>query len=200
MTIPKNAVDGERYAVIWAEQPASGGNVPVVNRVGIRMYLSVGEGAEPVTDFSIATLVPSRDKDGNPIVSTTVKNTGGRAIDLSGQLQLTDGPGSLNAGPFSVQLGTTLAPNDTAPATVKLDKGLPDGPWKATVTIRSGEIEKKAQATITFPSKAGAAGNAVKAKSLDESKRKILIPIAIVLLIAALAGGAYALRLRKKEA
>lgn len=200
VTVPKNAPDGERYAVIWAEQPPSGGgNVPIVNRVGVRMYVSVGTGAAPVTDFTIAELKPSRDKDGNPVVSTTVKNTGGRAIDLSGQLQLDDGPGSLKAGPFPVQLGTTLAPNDSAPATVKLDKGLPNGPWKATVTIRSGEVERKAEAKITFPSDAGAAGDAVKAKKVDDG-RNLLVTVAAVLVVAALGGvGFYALRLLRKK-
>src|SRR5207248_1755633 len=135
VTIPKDAVDGERYAVVWAQPPASGGNVPVVNRVGIRMYVSVGEGAEPVTDFRIDSLVASRDAQGHPVVSALVTNTGGRAIDLSGSLELSSGPGSLAAGPFAMQLGTTLAPKEHAPATVHLDKSLPDGPWKATVTV-----------------------------------------------------------------
>jgi hypothetical protein len=46
--VPQDASSGERYAVVWAEvsapAPATGG-VTLVNRVGIRMYLSIGPGA-----------------------------------------------------------------------------------------------------------------------------------------------------------
>jgi len=198
VTIPKDAVDGERYAVVWAQPPASGGNVPVVNRVGIRMYVSVGEGAEPVTDFRIDSLVASRDSQGRPVVSALVTNTGGRAIDLSGSLDLTNGPGSLGAGPFPMQLGTTLAPKEHAPATVHLDKSLPDGPWKATVTVVSGEVTHKAQATIRFPATAGASSAPVVAESVKK-QRRVLIPVAaalVVLVLVALA--AYGIQLRKR--
>ena len=198
VTIPKNAVDGERYAVLWTQPPASGGNVPVVNRVGIRMYVSVGEGAEPTTDFHIDALVASRDAQGRPVVSTKVTNTGGRAIDLSGQLQLSNGPGSLAAGPFPVQLGTTLKPGESAPATVQLDKNLPDGPWDATVTVASGEVSHKAKATITFPSTPGTSAKPVVAESVKR-QRRVLIPVAGVLVASVLAGlGAYALQLRRR--
>ena len=45
--VPEEVSSGERYAVVWAEvsepAPAAGG-VTLVNRVGIRMYLSIGPG------------------------------------------------------------------------------------------------------------------------------------------------------------
>jgi hypothetical protein len=183
VNVPDGAVDGERYAVVWAQPPASGGAVGVVNRVGVRMYVSVGEGPEPVTDFRIDNLVASRDADARPVVEAKVTNTGRRAIDLSGELELTDGPGSLRAGPFPVRLGTTLGPGESAPATVTLDPGLPDGPWKATVTVTSGEETRKARATITFPSDAGTSAKPVKAESI-EKQRRILLPLALALLLA----------------
>lgn len=177
--VPENATDGERYGVIWAELPGSGGTANVVNRVGVRVYLSVGEGEEPVSDFTIDTLRALRTEDGVPVVETTVTNTGGRALDLSGELELTEGPGSLTAGPFQVEVGTTLGPGDSAPARVELDPELPDGPWKATVTIRSGREERTAEATITFPEDAGEAADPVDASS-TEGQRKILLPLAAV--------------------
>jgi hypothetical protein len=183
VTIPDDAVDGERYAVVWAQPPGSSGAVGVVNRVGVRMYVSVGEGPEPITDFRIDNLVASRDADARPVVAAKVTNTGRRAIDLSGELELTDGPGSLSAGPFPVQLGTTLGPGESARATVTLDADLPDGPWKATVTVTSGEETRKAQATITFPSEAGASATPVTAESV-EKQRRILLPLALALLLA----------------
>jgi hypothetical protein len=70
---------------------------------------------------------------------------------MNGTLQLLAGPGGLNAGPFPANLGTTLAIGDTEPITIALDKRLPAGPWDARVTLRSGLLERKARATITFP-------------------------------------------------
>jgi hypothetical protein len=115
-------------------------------------------------------------------VRAKVTNTGRRAIDLSGSLQLTDGPGSLSAGPFPVQVGTTLAPGEAAPATVRLDRSLPNGPWKATVTVTSGDVTRKAQATITFPSHPGTSAKPVVAESVKR-QRRVLIPIALVLVV-----------------
>lgn len=186
IAVPGDAGDGERYGVIWAELPGSGGSANVVNRVGVRIYLSVGEGEEPVTDFTIDALTALRADDGTPIVSTTVTNTGGRAIDLSGSLQLTDGPGSLTAGPFNVDLGTTLGIGQEAPASVRLDPSLPDGPWTATVTLTSGRVTKEATGRITFPSEPGASAEPVATRSV-ETQRRILIPVAAA--VAALVGG-----------
>lgn len=188
LAVPTDAVDGERYGVIWAELPGSGGSANVVNRVGVRIYLSVGEGEEPVTDFTIDTLTAGRDEDGTPIVETTVTNTGGRAVDLGGSLVLENGPGSLSAGPFDVQIGTTLAPGDVAPAKVVLDPNLPAGPWDATVRITSGRLDREATATITFPDEAGEAADPVDATSSDDGQRRILVPIAAG--AAVVAGGA----------
>lgn len=182
IAVPTNATDGERYAVVWAELPGSGGQANQVNRVGVRIYLSVGEGTEPKTDFTIDALTAKRDRDGTPIIETTVTNTGGRAIDLSGSLQLNNGPGSLAAGPFDVKVGTTLAPGATAPASVRLDKNLPDGPWDAVVTISAGRLSHEAKGRITFPSTPGATAEPVKANSA-EGQRKVLLPLALALVV-----------------
>jgi hypothetical protein len=198
IAVPTDATDGERYGVIWAELPGSGGSANVVNRVGVRIYLSVGEGEEPVTDFTIDTLTAGREDDGTPIVETTVTNTGGRAIDLAGSLQLTNGPGSLNAGPFDVTIGTTLAPGATAPAKVTLDKTLPDGPWDAVVTIESGREKREAKGTITFPSEPGESAKPVPAETGAEKQRKVLIPVAAAALVAAVGTVAYFLVGRRR--
>ncbi|HVM54746.1 MAG TPA: hypothetical protein VM262_16280 [Acidimicrobiales bacterium] len=195
IAVPAGAEDGERYGVIWAELPGGGGSANVVNRVGVRIYLSVGEGNEPASDFTIDTLRARRDADGVPIVETAVTNTGGRAIDLSGSLVLENGPGSLSAGPVDVQVGTTLAPGTSAPARALLDPSLPDGPWDATVTIRAGRLERTASATLTFPDEAGEAAATVVPDS--DSERRILIPIAAAAaLLAGMAAAVYALRRR----
>jgi hypothetical protein len=195
--VPAKATDGERYGVIWAELPSSGGSAAVVNRVGVRMYLSVGTGKEPTSDFRIETLTAAREKDGRPVVKTTITNTGGRALDIGGQLKLEHGPGSLTAGPFNVEVGTTLGIGERAPATIHLDKGLPNGPWSATVTIRSGELVKVAKATITFPKSSGASAKPVPAESVKK-QRRVLIPLAVLLaLLVLVALALYAVRQRR---
>jgi hypothetical protein len=88
-------------------------------------------------------------------VQAAIHNTGGRALDLSGALGLTHGPGGLSAGPFPITLGTTLGVGQTEPVTVPLDQQIPDGPWHATLTVRSGLTKRTAQATLTFPARPG---------------------------------------------
>jgi hypothetical protein len=158
ITVPPTASSGERYAVIWAQDssPANQpGSVRMINRVGLRIYLDVGPGGEPPSDFQIKDLAGSRTAGGTPEVVADVRNTGGRALDMTGALSLTNGPGSLSAGPFSATLGTTLGINHTERVTVPLDKRLPDGPWTAHLTLSSGLVQHEATAVLTFPDAAG---------------------------------------------
>lgn len=160
IAVPSDAAPGEQYGVVWAEArsaPNAGGGVTQVSRVGIRLYVSVGPGGAPAADFTIDSLRAQRSDAGAPMVVASVHNTGGRALDMSGTLDLRGGPGGLSAGPFPASLGTTLAIGATEPVTIVLDKALPAGPWDAEITLRSGLIEESASATITFP----AAGSSV---------------------------------------
>jgi hypothetical protein len=154
IAVPRNAPPGEQYGVLWAEtrSPApAGGGITQVSRVGIRLYLSIGPGGAPASKFTIDSLTGKRSPDGQPVVVASVHNTGGRALDMSGTLQLSAGPGGLSAGPFPANLGTTLAIGATEPITIMLDKQIPNGPWHALVTLRSGLLERSARATINFP-------------------------------------------------
>lgn len=184
IAVPAKASSEERYAVIWAEAGIPGqGPVHEVARTGIRVYLSVGPGGGPPTNFAIDTLSGARTKDGRPEVLAQVHNTGGRAIDLSGALKLLRGPGGLAAGPFPAKLGTTLAPGQSEPVTVILDKSLPAGPWNARITLQSDLLKRAAQARITFPAGDGVVGPPVKAEAVPLTKnRHVLIPIAIGLI------------------
>lgn len=182
IAVPAKASSGERYAVVWAEIKSSGSSgVIQANRVGIRIYLSVGPGGEPPSDFTVDTLQANRLPDGQPVVYALVHNTGGRALDMSGSLQLTKGPGGLSAGPFLAKLGTTLGIKDTEPVTVLLDKALPAGPWSARIDLVSGLTKRAATATITFPAAAGAGNDASAAPVVlqqNSSKRGLpLVPI-----------------------
>jgi hypothetical protein len=109
IAIPRNAAPGEHYGVVWAEARSRGGDgITQVNRVGIRLYVSVGSGGDPASNFAIESLTAERAPDGRPVVVAAVHNTGGRALDMSGTLRLTNGPGRLSAGPFPANLGVTL--------------------------------------------------------------------------------------------
>ncbi|WP_157517435.1 hypothetical protein [Micromonospora rifamycinica] len=162
ITIPPSASRGERYGAIWAQVASSTtgaeGNLQQIRRVGIRVYLDVGPGGDPRSDFTIEELVPGRTKDGLPVVSAKVKNTGERALDLSGKLQLAEGPDGISAGPFPVQIGTTVVPGGAADVEVLLGSKLPDGPWQATLNMESGRIHRTATAELTFPDKHGTWG------------------------------------------
>jgi hypothetical protein len=152
--VPRDAAPGERYGVIWAETrsaPPTGDGITQVNRVGIRLYLSVGPGGPPAANFKIDSVTAKRSPDGRPMVLASVHNTGGRALDMNGTLRLHDGPGGLNAGPYPADLGVSLAIGDTETVRIVLDKRLPPGPWHAQVNLRSGLLSRNARATITFP-------------------------------------------------
>ncbi|MFF2146454.1 peptidase [Kitasatospora sp. NPDC058190] len=160
--VPRDAAAGERYGVIWAQTgtPTDRSHtLTVLGRVGVRMYIDVGPGSEPPSDFTIEKLYPTRARDGRGEVRARIHNTGGRALDISGALSLSDGPGGQHAGPFpAAKTGTTLAPGDRGEAVVPLDAPLPNGPWTAELTLRSGLVEHTTRATITFPTTPGSIG------------------------------------------
>jgi hypothetical protein len=159
IAVPKDAAPGEQYGVVWAESrsaPPPGGGVTHVSRVGIRLYISVGPGGPPAANFAIDSLTAKRSADGLPVVVAAVHNTGGRALDMNGTLNLGAGPGGLSAGPFPATLGVSLGIGDTEPVTIVLDRQLPAGPWHATITLHSGLVDRTAKAVLTFPDKGAA--------------------------------------------
>jgi hypothetical protein len=155
--VPGSASSGERYAVLWAQvsAPSAAAGVNLVNRVGIRMYLSIGPGGAPAPRFSIGPLTAKRSATGQPLLVAEIRNTGHGPVDISGHLALSDGPGDLSAGPFSARLAAALAPGGSEPVTVPLDQGLPRGPWRAHLRLTSGQFRRTATATIMFPRRTG---------------------------------------------
>lgn len=158
--VPREASPGEQYAVIWAEVSASApaaGGVTLVNRVGVRMYVAIGPGGAALSNFAIGALTAERSATGDPLVVAAIHNSGGRTLDISGNLTLSKGPGGLRAGPFPVTLGAALGPGGSESASVRLDKRLPRGPWRAELRLTSGLIQREAAATISFPRPVGVA-------------------------------------------
>lgn len=185
--VPADAPPGEHYGVVWAEvasAPPQPGQVGAVSRVGVRIYLSVGGDNEPASDFTISTLEARRDDEGRALVEATVDNTGGRALDLTGELTLSDGPGGLSAGPFPTEDATTLGVGQSGVVVVALDDAIPAGQWTADLVVRSGRLEKEASATITIPEAAGTSGGAVEPDD-DGFPWLVVVGVAIAALLAA---------------
>lgn len=200
IAVPLNAASGEQYAVVWAQPPPStGSGISEVNRVGIRVYLSVGTGAAPTIDFTINSLTAARNASGVPYVTALVHNTGGRALDLSGALALTKGPGGTSAGPFPAKLGTTLGIGQTEPVTVPLDPNIPSGPWLATITLSSDQVTREAAATISFPIVAGTTSAPVPAVAVHHRSASFWAAAVIALVILAAVGLLLFLFWRRRE-
>ncbi len=202
VSVPALAVRGENYGVVWAQvttPPKTAGGVTRISRAGIRLYLSVGPGGAPPSDFKIVSLTAVRDQDNVPVVQASVRNTGERALDLTGTLTLSNGPGGLSAGPFPIPLGTTLGIGDTEPVALKLDPQLPNGPWLAKITVKSGVTQRTAQATLTFPSGPGS-GPAVAAETpFHLTWWMIAAGIAAAMVLLLLLLGLILRRRRKRE-
>jgi hypothetical protein len=184
--VPQDASSGERYAVVWAEvsapTPAAGG-VTLVNRVGVRMYLSIGPGGAPPANFAIGSLTSERSASGAPRVVALVHNTGRRTLDISGHLTLAKGPGGLSAGPFPAKLESALGPGDSESVIVRLDKRLPRGPWQAHMRLGSGLLQRVAVATIKFPRHTRAA-KATTARVVPAESHHLVLVVTILGLLA----------------
>ncbi len=155
VAVPSGVSAGERYAVVWVESSAPdvpAGGIRYVSRIGIRMYIAVGVGGDPPTDFEITGLTATQTAEGAPAVIADVHNTGQRALDVHGSLTLLAGPAGLTAGPFAADMGVTVGVGSTAAVRVVLDPTLPAGPWAANLSLTSGPITRTAQGDLTFPS------------------------------------------------
>lgn len=105
---------------------------------------------------------------------------------MDGRLELLDGPGGLRAGPFAASLGSSLAIGGSGQVVILLDEQIPDGPWEAAITLRSGLLERTAQATLTFPHPGSA--TSVPVVPLDDGWPVVIItgPLLVIVGIALL--------------
>ena len=150
--VPRIATSGEHYAVVWAELAAvATGGVRIVNRVGVRLYLTVSPGGTAPADFTIGRLRAARTATGAPFVHATLKNRSWRTLLIGGSLVLSRGPGGSSAGPFPTMPIDGLSPGGSAEVRVQLDRRLPDGPWTARLRLHGGQVERRAEARLSFP-------------------------------------------------
>jgi hypothetical protein len=203
IAVPADAGDGERYAAALAEHgTAVPGGFTSITRVGIRIYLSVGTGEAPITAFAIDSITAKRDLNGDPVITGQVHNTGERAIDLSGQVKLTNGPSSLSAGPFAVRTIATLRPGESGDVTVDLDRALPSGPWDARITLASGVTSASGTARVRFPTGAGVSApptNVGRSGATNTGPAADALAVSVVLCLLALAGLARHRRRRSRS-
>jgi hypothetical protein len=199
--VPRGATRGEHYGVIWVQQaararaPSNFGafGVTEVSRVGIRIYLAVGRGGAPPTRFDIASIVGHRSASGQPVIVAHVNNTGGRAVDLNGSVRLTDGPAHTSTAPFPAQRIVTLAPGHSWNVTFAAPRNLPNGSWRATVTLVSGLSKATATATVQVTP-------IVTAQAGLSGMRWIWLLLGGLVLVLVAVMGWYALQHRRRHA
>ncbi len=179
--MPRRASRGERYAAIFAELASrpNGGNVLQVNRVGVRIYLDVGTGGDPPTDFRVDDLAVRHGPGKWQSVTAQVHNTGERALDMTGSLTLTRVGGTTRAGPYAVRTGITILPGQNGQVRATLNEPLPAGRWKAHMTLASGTVTRSADRVLTLSAQGGAT---MRASAQNGWLGSALLPGAIVAL------------------
>lgn len=194
--VPNDAAEQEQYAVLWAEVRAPKDpdtQIVSATRVGVRIYLSVGPGNGPPTEFSIDSLTAARTEDDRPTIVAAVTNSGGRALDITGDVTLSDGPGGLSAGPFALDKTTTIAPGKSGEVSYTLEPELPNGPWTAHVKLKSGLFEQEETAEITFPT----TGTSEPINTGDG--RSIPLIVAVILILALVVGATATALIQKRR-
>jgi len=145
----------------------------------------------PAAEFTVGPLAAGRSENGDPTVDAQVHNMGLAALDITGELTLSEGPRGLSADPFPVTLGTMLAPGQSATERVELDGEIPRGQWRADLSLSSAGTQRSFVAMITFP-----------VKTLTESGRSLATPVvlaALVVLVLLLAAASSILVSRRRH-
>jgi hypothetical protein len=180
ISVPSTAAPGLDYGVVWAETRTGPlGGVIHISRVGIRIYLSVGPGGLKPENFSVHSLRVSRSAVTGTMVGTSIQNTGGWPLDLSGTLRLTDGPNGLSAAPRDVSLESALAVGRSEPVSVALNRSLPVGSWHVELSFQSGTLIRSAETTVII--------------GTTPQTRWLLAAIVLVLVLVLLSLGAFVL-------
>jgi len=194
LLVPPEADAGERYGVIWAAvRGTDASGTSVVNRVGVRIYLSVGDGPAPTRDVDLELLAIERDDEGSLAGLLTVTNTGGRALDLRGEVTVGSAIGAMAPA-------HTVAPGDSTevPIVFEPDADVQAGRQDATVVVRAAGIERSGEATVVVPDGAGRRGP--PASITSPTDRPGGVPVALAALLAALVGAGVVVLARRRRA
>ncbi|MFI6758405.1 hypothetical protein ACIBF5_04565 [Micromonospora sp. NPDC050417] len=196
VAVPDTASKGERYGAVWAQitkPPTAQDNVGKIHRVGIRMYLDIGSGGEPPTDFRIDGLAVGLGGGEWPVLTARVHNTGGRALDMGGSVSLTSESGRVSAGPFTVASGVTILPGESGQVSALIDQPLSSGRWDVRMTLFSGTVERTLEGRVSLSGAVAAAESS--------GPRPLLLSLSIgaglALLLVTTAFAGYFLRRRR---
>jgi len=190
ISVPADTRPGERYGVVWAQ--VAGGDGRVVNRVGIRMFVLIGDGD---SDLLVTAMTPYRDDQGRGAVDVEIQNIGERALDVSGTLRLDD---DVHAEEPETAIGAapTIAPGARGVATARFERGPPNGPWVATVELDANGDDYEATARFTFPPLENERGDAALATMVDEDGVPFVLVLLATTLIVAVVATSWRLRAR----
>lgn len=158
--VPRHAAPGERLAVVWAQVSAlttPTSSVRLVNRVGVRIYVTVGSTRWGADVFRVGALRASLSGAGSPVVSAAVLNLGGAVVRIAGTVTLSDGPGGIGVGPLPVVPLVALPPGDVGDVTVTFRRGVPRGPWRAVLSLSNGLTSQLRVTELTFPARSTSA-------------------------------------------
>jgi hypothetical protein len=169
--VPEDATDGDHAAAVWASA-TSHGPVTQVNRVGLRTLITVADGV-PAAGFSIGDITVEPAEDGPASIAVEVTNTGGRMLEVAGELDLHDGPGGVSAGALPLS-PTSIATGAIGTLRTPVDPELPEGRWTVEARIVGDGLSDEASATLLLgqPPPEG-----------DGENRAGLIALAVLLLV-----------------
>ena len=161
--VPRGALAGERVAMVWAETARAN----VVSRVGVRSYVTVGGGhARP--ELELGDLVATRKAAGGVDLGVVVRNTGRRAAELTGTVELASPAGRerlVLPGGFVVAAGRSATVGPLTPA-ADTDRGV----WRADVRVTgNGAVEASGGATFGLPARRGQSVRAPLTKPADRT-------------------------------
>ncbi|AOX66286.1 hypothetical protein BJK06_11440 [Curtobacterium sp. BH-2-1-1] len=199
IAVPPDATGGERYAVVWAatasERP-DGTGLRMVSRVGVRSYVAVSGPAALRTAFRVSEprVGPSGDER---TVLADVRNTGERAVDLTGTLVLADGPAGAVLPSITGDRPRTLAPGQRAALTFTVPAAVAPGTWLARIAVTDGVTTERTAGSIALPSASPRAATRIDRASGSHPSVG-LVPVLLVLLVLASAT-VTALALRRRR-
>jgi hypothetical protein len=169
--VPDDATDGDHAAAVWASA-TSHGPVTQVHRVGLRALITVADGV-PAAGFAISDITVEPAGEGHASIAVEVANTGGRMVEVAGELSLEDGPGGVSAGELRL-LPTSIAMGTSEVLRAPVDPDLPTGRWTVDVRIVGDGLSDESSTTLMLGSQPAEA---------DGEGRAAVIALAVLLLL-----------------
>jgi DNA uptake protein ComE-like DNA-binding protein len=148
------------YVVVSASGPNDGSTeeregtyaiVPTALTFSKSLWLGVGDGQLPETDFELRGVAARRDGE-TKFLQVQIENTGGTPIRPKGEMEVVDPLFPDNRfGPLEFSFATIL-PGETRRTEIEAPAELEDGNWRVRVVARQGSIQKSEiyDVTLTF--------------------------------------------------